>query len=221
MSGGDPGNLEVTLREMLTDREQPRLQEATQMALSDRGAMSQILAGIVAKDEVYRYNCFQLLYRLSEEQPEALYAEWDYIAGLLDSNNSYHRSIAGQLLANLTRADTEGRFETIFDRTFALLDDDKIVPARQFAQHVGRIARAKPDLQARITERLLAVDGTHHTESRKDLLKGDVIAALDEFFSESPEQARILDFARRQLACSSPRTRKAAQAFLKSHGRQG
>jgi hypothetical protein len=212
-------NLAATLRELLADKQQPHLEEARQLVLAGEQARQEILAGIVAKDDVYRYNCFQVLYQLSEEQPETLYPEWGYFVGLLDSNNSFHRSIAGQLLANLSRADTENRFEAAFDHIVALLDDAKIVPARQFAQHVGRIARAKPELQARITECLLAVDETHHTESRKDLLKGDVIAAFDEFFADSPVQERILDFVERQLACSSPRTRKAAQAFLERHRR--
>jgi len=211
----------ATLRELLADKQQPRLEEATRMALSDREAMDQILAGAVAQDDVYRYNCFQVLYRLSEKQPEILYPDWDYFVELLDSGNAYHRSIGAQLLANLTQADVEDRFEDIFDRCFALLDDDKIVPARQFAQHVGRIARAKPHLRARITERLLAVDETHHTESRKDLLKGDVIATFDEFFADAPDQKRILAFVEQQLTCSSPKTRKEAQAFLRRHSRRG
>ena len=207
----------ATLRELLTGKQQPHLEQARQLVLADEQARQEILAGIAAKDDVYRYNCFQVLYQLSEEQPESLYPEWGYFVELLDSNNSFHRSIAGQLLANLSLADTENRFEAIFDHIFALLDDAKIVPARQFAQHVGRIARAKPELRARITMCLLAVDETHHTESRKDLLKGDVIAAFDEFFADSPAQERILGFVERQLACSSPRTRKAAKAFLKRH----
>jgi hypothetical protein len=204
---------------LLSEKQQPRLEEAAQLALSSREALDEILEGIVSKDEVYRYNCFQVLYRLSENQPAALYPDWHYLAGLLDSDNSYHRSMAGQLIPNLTRVDTERRFEASFDRIFALLDDDKIVPARQFAQHIGRIVTAKPDLQPRITERLLGVDDTHHTESRKDLLKGDVIAAFGEFFEGSADQERILDFVERQVNCSSPRTRKVAQAFLKAHGR--
>jgi hypothetical protein len=220
MSADNTEDAASRLQEMLADKQQPRLEEAAQLALSNREALDQILAGIVAKDEVYRYNCFQVLYRLSEEQPEVLYPEWDYFTGLLDSDNSYHRSIAGQLLANLACADSEGHIKATFDRLFALLDDDKIVPARQFAQHVGRIARAKPELHARITEQLLAVGETHHTESRKDLLKGDVVAAFDEFFADSPDQQRILAFVERQLASSSPTTRKAAHAFLDRHGRQ-
>ena len=211
----------ATLRQLLAHKQQPGLEQATRMALSDRDVMDQILAGAVSKDDVYRYNCFQVLYRLSEQQPETLYPEWDYFVGLLDSDNAYHRSIGAQLLANLTEADVEDRFEGIFDRCFALLDDDKIVPARQFAQHVGQIARAKPHLRARITERLLAVDETHHTESRKDLLKGDVITAFGEFFADSPDQERILDFVEQQLTCSSPKTRQEARAFLKRHSGGG
>jgi hypothetical protein len=207
------------LQALLRENQQPGLDEAAQLALSSSRALDQILEGIVSKDEVYRYNCFQVLYRLSEEQPAALYPEWDYVANLLASDNSYHRSIAGQLLANLTRVDTEDRFEAIFDTVFDLLDDEKIVPARQFAQHIGKIVGAKPDLQPRITERLLAVDNTHHTKSRKELLKGDAIAAFGEFFQESADQERILDFVERQLKSSSPRTRKVAQAFVRAHGR--
>ena len=203
---------------LLSEKQQPQLEEAARLALSSREALDEILGGIVSRDEVYRYNCFQVLYRLSQDQPEALYPEWDHLAGLLNSDNSYHRSIAGQLIPNLVQADAENRFEVGFDRIFALLDDEKIVPARQFAQHIGAIVRARPDLQPKIIERMLAVEDTHHTESRKDLLKGDVIAAFDEFFDESPEQERILGFVERQLNCSSPRTRKVAQAFLKAHG---
>jgi hypothetical protein len=212
-------NVDTTLRELLTDKQQPHLREARQLVLSDEQARQEILAGIVAKDDVYRFNCFQVLYQISQEQPHALYPEWNYFVELLDSDNSYHRSIAAQLIANLAQADAENRLEGFFDRYFALLDDEKIITARQFAQHVGRIARAKPHLQARVAERLLAVDQTHHTESRKDLLKGDIIAAFDEFFADSPDQERILAFVEQQLASSSPKTRKAAKAFLKRHSR--
>jgi hypothetical protein len=139
----------------------------------------------------------------------------------LDSDNSYHRSIGVRLIANLARCDGKNRLERIFDRYFGLLDDDKIVTARYLAQHAGRIAHAKPILQERITERLLAVDETHHAQSRKDLLKGDVLAAFDEFFDSSPQRERILDFAEQQLASTSPRTRKTAREFLKRHRDQG
>ena len=85
---------------------------------------------------------------------------------------------------------------------------------------VGRIARAKPHLRAEIVERLLAVERTHHQEGRKDLLKGDVIDALEQLGAGAPDRERVVRFVEQQLASSSPRTRKAAQAFLKRHTRQ-
>jgi hypothetical protein len=217
--GTDQDNTVALLQAMLIDKQQPRLEEAIQLVLADRQALEQVLAGIIAKDDTYRYNCFKVLHQIAEEQPQAIYPAWDDFVELLDSDNAYHRSMGAQLIATLACADTDHRFETIFDRTFALLDDEKIVPARQFAQQVGRIARANPHLQSRITEQLLAVEDTHHTEGRKDLLKGDVIGVFDEFFADSPNQERILAFVRRQLTCSSPSTRKAARAFVERHGR--
>lgn len=212
--------MSATLHKLLADKEEPRLEAARQLVLSDGQARQEILAGLTAKDDVYRYNCFQVVYQISQQEPRALYGEWDTFVEMLKSDNSYHRSIGAKLLANLAQIDVEGRLEAIFDDFFDLLDDEKIITARQFAQHAGRIAQAKPHLRARITERLLAVDKTHHQEGRKDLLKGDIIGALEELFAGSPDPQRILDFVQQQLASSSPRTRKTAQAFLKRHASQ-
>lgn len=210
----------ATIRELLTDKQESDLEGAGRLALSDGQAREEILAGLVSKDDAYRYNCFQVVYQISLEQPEVLYPEWDRFVALLGSGNSYHRSIGGRLLASLAGADTEGRFDGILDRCFALLDDEKIITARQFAQHVGRIARAKPHLRDEIIERLLAVDATHHQAGRKDLLKGDVVTVLEELLDDVPDQRRILAFVEEQTSSSSPKTRKAAQAFLKRHGIQ-
>lgn len=209
--------MKTTVHELLATKEDPDLKAAQELALSDTQAWQEILAGLTVKDDVYRYNCFQVMYRISQEEPGALYGEWERLVAMLDSSNSYHRSIGAQLLANLAPVDGEGRLEAIFDRYFDLLDDEKIITARQFAQHVGRIARARPHLQARITGRLLAVDATHHEPGRKELLKADVIAALDEYLTAGSDRERIMAFVQGQLSSSSASTRKAAQAFLKKH----
>jgi hypothetical protein len=159
-----------------------------------------------------------VLYQISEAQPQILYPEWDYFVGLLDSKNAFHRAVAVRLLANLTSADEERRFEELIDRYFDLLDDDKVMVARYLAQQAGKIVAAKPHLQPQITQELLGVDNTHHNQSRKDLLKGDVIQAFDEFLAETDDRESILTFVQAQLECSSPKTRKAAKAFLDEHG---
>jgi hypothetical protein len=219
MDSNSPEKLAADLHEVLADKEYPSLEKVMQLALSDERALREILGGIVSKDDAYRYNCFKVLLQISENQPLVLYPEWNYFVELMGSSNSYHRSIALQIIANLTRVDDENRFDGIFDQYFDLLDDEKVVTARYLAQSAGRIVRAKPHLQARITERLLGIDGTHHAQGRKDLIKADIIQSFEEFFEDSRDKEEILTFVENQLGCSSPKTRKAAKAFLNKCGK--
>jgi hypothetical protein len=209
--------LPIDLREELANDKEADLEKAVQLASADPRVLDELWRGILSKQDTYRYNCFQALLQISEQEPDILYSRWDYLVEQLDSDNSYHRSIGLRLIANLTGADAAGQFDGIFDRYFDLIDDEKIVTARYLVQSADKIAGHKPHLRERITARLLGVDDTHHTESRKDLLKGDVIQVLEELFKDSADQDSILAFAKAQLTCSSPKTRKAAKQFLEKH----
>jgi len=201
----------------LANEKDPDLEEAIQLAMTDGEALQEMLRGIVSKHDVYRYNCFKVLFQISETEPMILYPEWDYFVGLLDSSNSYHRSISLRIIANLTSVDTEKRFDDIFDPYFDLLDDEKVITARYLAGSAAAIAQHKPYLQARITKKLLGIDDTHHEEGRKDLIKGDIIQTFESFFEDSSDKEEILAFVEAQVKSSSPRTRKIAKSFLKEH----
>ena len=210
-------NRRANLLQVLATQKDPQLEEAVEVAMSDAELREELLAGLLCKQDMYRYNCFKVLFEVSEKAPTLLYPRWDDFVELLHSDNSYHRSIGLRIIANLTSVDTAKRFDAIFEPYFALLDDEKIITARYLAGSAAAVGRFRPDLQPRISEKLLAVDGTHHSKGRKDLLKGDIIRTLDTFFEDSPDRARILAFADAQLESSSPKTRKGAKAFLKAH----
>jgi hypothetical protein len=201
-------------------RREADLERVVQAACGDDELLEDLLAGLAAKEDTLRFNCFQALLALAGQQPSRLYPAWDSLVGLLASDNSYHRSIAVQIIPHLLIEDDAHRFEAIFDRYFGLLDDESVIAARYLAQNAGRIAKSRPDLRRRITERLLDVDETHHAPARKDLLKGDIVQALAEFFEEVEDQGKILAFVRQQVDSGSPRTRKAAKAFLKKYARE-
>lgn len=148
-----------------------------------------------------------------------LYPEWDYFLDLLGSPNSYHRMFAINILSNLTRVDTEKKFDLIFNQYFHHLDDQSMIVARYLSGNAGKIVRAKPYLQTKITEKLLDIDNTHHEEGRKGLIKHDIIQSFSEFFKGITEKERIFTFVEKQLDCSSPKTRKAAKDFLKRFGK--
>ena len=175
----------------------------------------ELVEGVTSTDEDLRYNCYQALITVGRARPEMLYPYWDSFVELLDSPNAYHRSVAVRLIAYTTPADDGGRFESLFDRYFEFLDDDKILVTRYLVQDAGIIAKAKPDLQERIVAKLLTIDDTHH--KHKDLIKGDVIQAFETFFDAYPDRERLLAFVRDQLSSGSPKTRRAAKAFVEQH----
>ena len=144
---------------------------------------------------------------ISEKQGELLYPKWDYFVEQLSSDNTYRRISALHLVANLTRFDIESRFEKIVDKYYSLLDDKSMIVAIYVAACSGKIVKARPDLETQITNRLLDIDRTHHTEERKPLIKAGAIEAFGEYFTEVADRGRIIAFVRAQLDCDSLKTR--------------
>jgi hypothetical protein len=192
-------------------------EEIAASALQDERVLRALLEGIApeARKTAVRENSFKTLLLLSERQPKVLFPHWKYLAGLLKSDNGFSKYAALYLIAALAPADDEGRFDKAFNTFYGLLDDESVMVASHIAKVSGKIAQAKPHLQDKITKRLLAIDKTHFDAERQGLVKGYAIAALDEYYAEAHDQAKILAFVRKQLSAASPKTRKAAKDFLK------
>ena len=188
-------------------------------AVDDSKALAALLQEVVSKKESARHASFKALLSISEERPEVLYPEWDFFADLIGSKNTSFKYIAIYIIANLTRTDTENRFEKIFEKYYGLLDDESVIPAAHVAGNSGKIARAKPGLQTRITNKLLNIDKTRHAPERKELIKGYAVEAFGEYFSEAKDREKIIEFVEKQLNSKSPRTKKAAQSFLEQAGK--
>ena len=203
----------------LQDKEGKALDELAAIALEDDAVRDTLVACLSEKNEVLRYNAVRALERLAAQHPERLYPAWDTLTGLLDSPNGFRRSSGAALLAAVLPADTEHRFDTLFEHYLGLLDDSKVMVARYLAQSIAKVALARPDLAARITTRLLELESTRHTPDRKDILRGDILGAFEQYFPRIPQacHADILAFAQRALDCSSPRTRKIAKQYLSAH----
>jgi hypothetical protein len=176
--------------------------------------LSKALKGILSKKDEIRSNSFKVLMHLSEEQPKVLYPKWDYLANLLDSDNHYQRYISINILANLAVVDKKNKFDKIFDKYFSNIDGDRTMVAGQAALNSGKIAKTKPNLQTKITNRLLNIEKTHKGK-QIELIKAYTIEAFNEYFEESSDKNKILDFVEAQLESKSPKTRKLAKEFLK------
>jgi len=180
----------------------------------DAEKLSEALEGVLSKKDEIRSNSFKILTHVSEEQPKVLYPKWDYLADLLDSDNHYQRYISINILSNLAVVDTKNKFEKIFDKYFSNIEGDRTMVAGQAALNSGKIAKVKPNLQTKITNRLLNIDKTHRGK-QIDLIKAYVIEAFNEYFEESSNKNKILGFVKAQLESRSPKTKKLANEFLK------
>ncbi len=193
------------------------IESVAKKALKDDKLLAELLENLRIKNETIRYNSHKVLFYISEQYPKVLYSKWDFFAELLDSDNTYHKLSSVQLLANLTKADTKGKFEKIFDIFYNLLDDRSFITAAYVCSASGKIAKAKPKLQTKITNRLLNIDRTHHDPERIDLVKGYIIESFREYFDQAKNKKKIIDFVRKQLKSKSPKSRKIAKEFMEQY----
>jgi len=190
------------------------IEKMAERAIINETLLAELVDGLKVKNETYRYNCYKVLYSISQNQGEILYPYWDTFVQSLSSVNSYHKMAAVHLIANLVPVDKENKFADIFSHYYNLLDDNSMVVSYYVAEVSGRIAKAKPDLQRAITLKLLGIEQTSHKPGRKELIKTAVIEAFNEYYEESLDKAEITDFVKKQMTSESPKTRKTAKAFL-------
>ena len=178
--------------------------------------LPQFLNGLISKNETYRYNCFKVLYTVSEKKPDILYPYWDFLIKHLDSKNSYHKMSAVLILANLTAVDTEKKFETIFEKFYNNLKSEKTIVPIYVIKSSGKIVNFKPNLEGKITDLLINIEKIH-SGKQIELVKSAVIEAFSEFFHKSKNKSEIINFVEKQIGSSSPKTRKIAKDFLNGY----
>jgi hypothetical protein len=208
-------NKEKNIMAVKLDKKTIDIKAIARKALKDDKLLAELLDNLWSKNETIRYNSHKILTQISEEQPKILYTHWDYLAKFLDSDNTYHKLSAVILLANLTKVDKANKFEKIFNKFYGLLDDKSFITAAYVSGVSGKIALVKPQLQTKITNKLLSIDKTHHEQERKDLAKASVIEAFEEYYEQAKYKKRIVEFVEKQLDCASPKTKKKAKEFLR------
>jgi hypothetical protein len=181
----------------------------------DRRLLSGVIDGISSGRPQIKYKSGKILMILSEQNPEILYPKWSHFVKLLGSENTFMKSIGIRIISNLTRVDTKNKFDKIFDKFYGLLDDESMITAANLVDHSGVIAKAKPKFQNKITNKLLAIDKTHHGPECKNIIAGKAMSSLSQYFEEARNKKKIIEFAKRQLKNTRPATRKKAERFLK------
>jgi hypothetical protein len=155
---------------------------------------------------------------LSEEHPEKLYPHFDFFVNLLYSNYRILTWNALAIIANLTRVDTDNKFDPIFKNYYSFLDDDYMVTVANVVGNSGKIAHAKPYLIPKITDELLKVQDIsitpHLTEECRRVIAQHAIKTFDLFFDRIDQKQQVLTFIKAGLDSPRKKLRTAAENFL-------
>ncbi len=86
----------------------------------DFSLLPEIISGVSSKKASIRYGCSNALTVLSDENPKELYPYMDFFVKLLDSDYRILKWAAIIIIANLTKVDTENKFDSIFNKYYQL-----------------------------------------------------------------------------------------------------
>ena len=173
-------------------------------------------AGLDAPAARVKYGCLKDLRRLSEEEPQLVYPDFEKFVRLLDHPNSIFRWNAAHILANLARVDRSRKIGPLLGKFLQPVGGPQMIAAANVMQAAAVIAAAQPRLADTLAAGILTVGrAKYETEECRNVAIGHAIQALDRFFASIPRQRAVVSFVRRRLDNPRPATRSKAEKFLK------
>jgi hypothetical protein len=186
-----------------------------ELILQDLSLIRDLIYGVSSAEVTIRFKCVKVLRELSKTKPELIYPYFDFFATLLNNPNNIIKWNAIDVLGNLVGIDTESKFEEIFNKYYALLNDGSLITAGHVVDNSGKIAKVKHKLREQITNYLLNIEKiTLPTEECRSILGGKVIQAYDQYINHIKSNKAVIAFIKRQTKSSRSATRKRAEKLL-------
>lgn len=137
-----------------------------------------LIEGLTDRDNANAYGNLKELLKMSAEA-EGVYAFFDSFVLLLDSDNSYVRSRALELISANARWDRDCKIDEIIDEYLKHILDDKPITSRQCIKALPEIACRKPELRDDIKRALGSANPARYKDSMRSLVQRDIQQALE------------------------------------------
>ena len=213
-------NMGTDLLEKLVDKTLTKEQLADKVK-KNFDQLPDIVSGMNSPKAIIRYGCGKILMDLSEEYPEKIYPHWNFFVNLLDSKYRILTWQAMAIIANLTKVDTENKFDTVFEKYYDFINNDYMVTVANVVGHSSKIALAKPHLIQRITSEMLKVEDLsitpHLTEECKRVIAEKTIKSFDTFFDQVEQKEKVISFVEKHRNSSRKTLKVEAEKFLEKH----
>lgn len=194
------------------------IDEIADRVINNPELLSEVFQGLESDTARIKYGSEKVLRLISEKEPKILYPHFDFFASLLDNENNFLKWGAIITIANLAAADSEGKFEKIFNKYFAPIPGPKLIPAGNVIGSAAKIALAKPQLTDKIANEVLKVEkAKYQTTECRNIALGHAIKLFDRFFDQITDKEPVINLVRKQLKNTRNATRKKAEKFLDKH----
>lgn len=202
----------------LLNKKDIRAEEIVEQVLANSSLIDDLVAGISSSKPEVRFGSAKILWIISKRNPEILSSKTSFFLNLLDSNNNILKWNAIRTLANLATADDHEDLSEVLKKFRGLLYEGSLITAANIVESLGKIALAKPQFQAEITEELLkAKEIPVPTEECRNILMGKAIMTFERYYGKIQNKDEVLSFVKSQLNNSRKATRTKAGKFLKKH----
>jgi len=203
---------------LLIDQKADLTDDISQVILEAPELLDTVFKGVSSSTPRVKFRCAKILKIISVKQPILLIPSWDFFINLLDSDNKIILWNALDILANLTSADRDHKFDKIYQRYYKFLEDESMVTAAHVVENSAVIASNRPDLQKKITEKLLKINNIPRDGECNAILSGKVIQTFENYFDAIEDKEEVIKFAREQNKSERNATKLKAHKFIKKHG---
>jgi hypothetical protein len=194
-------------------------EQIAERVIGEPKLLTDVLEGLNGRTGAVRFGCSKVLRLISQKKPELLYPRFDFFVKRLDIDNTFLKCDAILTLANLTKVDSDNKFEAIFDLYFAPIKGPTLIVAANIIGGAAKIALSQPELTDRIAAELLKVEtARYQTDECRRIALGQAIYAFGEFFGQIGDKEVVRRLVKKQLDNTRKSTAKKAEQFLKKHG---
>lgn len=175
-------------------------------------SIGDLLDNLSSDNATLKFQSAKVLNERSKSNPKEVYPHFDSFAELLSSSNNILKWNAIRVISNLVAVDKEKKFDKLFDRYYALLDDQSMITAASLIDSSATIVSARPNLEDKILDRILGINKTHHGGECKNILIGKVILFLsgtEKLYTDK----RVVNFVKQALTNSRHATKVKAEKY--------
>ncbi|MBN1975440.1 MAG: hypothetical protein JW787_17520 [Sedimentisphaerales bacterium] len=192
-------------------------------AIENPQFIKQLIEGVSVPKGSIRFGYEKVLRLISERRPDLIYPYFDVFKKLSVCDNSFLKWGAILTIANLAVADSDKKFDAMFEEFYAPVTGPVMVTAANIIGGSAKIVSAKPYMMGRIIKEILKVEKANfelHGEPSpecRNVAIGHAIETFDQFFDKIEDKEVIIKFVKRQLNNTRKQVVKKAEKFLKKH----